>query len=183
VRLIATLAALAGALLLTVDAEAKFTCQERGTSPDGIALAGLPARPVVGHTYRITVALPGHGPNPTPYLGAQYCGEGGERAAAGEDGWFRRAAQPGTFFTHLRFSRPGHWALSFMDLDGTFHDFGIRRAAARGTRVTDDDALGTDPLPAVGSTGTPALVWLAVGGACLTVGAGLLFSSRRKQAG
>lgn len=183
-RLIATLAAAAGALLLTPGAEAKFTCQERGSSPAGIALAGLPVRPVVGHTYRIMVALPGEGANPTPYLGAQYCGEGGEKAVTGGDGWFRRvAAHPGTFFTDLRFPRPGRWGLSFMDLDGTSHDFGIRRVAARGIRVTPDHALGTDPNRAVESTGTSILVWLALGGACLTVGAGLLFSSRGKQPG
>lgn len=88
-------------------------------SPDGIELRGLPIRPVVGRTYRLTVALPGRSPNATPFLGALYCGEHRGEDVAGADGWFRDdASEPGAFFADLRFSRPGRWALSFMDLAG-----------------------------------------------------------------
>jgi hypothetical protein len=124
----------------------------------------LPTQPVVGRTYRLAVALPNSGPNPTPYLAAQYCGEHAEGVVAGADGSFREAARlPGTFVKELRFSRPGRWALSFMDLDGTFHDFEVRRVAASTARVTPASYRGTEAEAAVGSGDTSAPIWIAVG--------------------
>ena len=35
----------------------------------------------------------------------------------------------------LRFPHSGSWALSFMDLDGTFYDLGLRRVGAVGARA------------------------------------------------
>jgi hypothetical protein len=48
-----------------------FGCESRGISREVIALGGLPPRPVVGRTYSLTVALPDHGVNAVPYLGAE----------------------------------------------------------------------------------------------------------------
>jgi hypothetical protein len=68
------------------------------------------------------------GVNPVPHLGAERCDtDGRERPAA--DGWFRRVAGAGghVYALTLRFPEPGRWALSLMDREGTFHDFGLRR--------------------------------------------------------
>ena len=128
------------------------------------------------------VALPDRGPNPTPYLGTQYCGEHPGRVVAEADGWFHEAARkPGTFFADLRFSRPGRWALSFMDLDGAFHDFGIRRVATSTAGVTPAPDRGKEPQAAAGSSDTSAGIWFAVGGTCVTFGAALFPANRRKQ--
>ena len=115
-RLIALIAGAAVAVLFTEAAEAKFSCQERGSASEAIVLAGLPARPVAGRTYRLTVTLPDPGPNPTAYLGAQYCGDRGKRVVAG--------------------------------VNGTFHDFGLRRVAAGAAGGTQGGATGPQSLGA-----------------------------------
>lgn len=113
-------------------ASAKFTCEERGKRPHGFVLRGLPAAPVAGTAYPLTVTLlrQRHGVNPTPYLGAERCGGGG---VGGAGGWFRHA-HGDRYVLSLRFSDPGRWALSFMDRGGAFYDLGVRRVQAARTR-------------------------------------------------
>jgi hypothetical protein len=70
-----------------------------------------------------------------------------------------------------------------MDLDGTFHDFGIHRVAGSEAQVTHASARAIKPRRAVGSAALPNLVWLAVGVACLASGAGLCLANRRRRPG
>jgi hypothetical protein len=85
------------------------------------------------------------------------------------------------FFADLRFSRPGRWALSFMDLDGAFHDFGIRRVVASTARVMSARDRGTEAQAAVSSGDSAARLWFGVGGTSVIVGAALFLANRRKQ--
>jgi LPXTG-motif cell wall-anchored protein len=176
--LLALLASAVSAVLLPGDALAKFTCEERGRRPERIAARGLPASPIAGRSYRLVVTLPrSSSANPRPYLGAQFCGEASERATApGIDGWFRRVGGDGSrvFALDVRFPQPGRWALSFMDLDGSFYDFGLRRvrslpSAARTERAT------------VGPEGSATPTWLIAGGALAIIGGGALAVRRRQR--
>jgi hypothetical protein len=111
-------------------AGAKFTCEERGRPPEGFVLRGLPAKPVAGRAYSLSVVLrTPDAANPAPYLGAERCGR---RPPAGAGGWFT-PAHGHAYVLSLRFPSSGRWALSFMDLDGTFYDAGVHRVAARST--------------------------------------------------
>ena len=172
-----SLAVVLAAAVLPSSAMAKFTCDARGRPPEGIALRGLPASPLAGRSYRIVVTLPrSTGVNARPYLGAQHCGRGsGGEPAPGIDGWFRPVGAQGSrvFTLDVRFPRPGPWALSFMDLDGSFYDFGLRQvwSLATGTRTTPTTAQ---------ASGSPATSWL-VGGGGLVVAAGLALTVRRRQ--
>ena len=163
--------------VLPSSAGAKFTCEQRGLQPVGAALRGLPASPIAGRSYRIVVTLPtSTGVNPRPYLGAQHCERaGGREPAPAIDGRFRRVGGQGSrvFALNLRFPRPGPWALSFMDLDGSFYDLGLRqvRWSATGTRITPATAQ---------ASGSPAATWILAGGG-LVVAAGLTVSVRRRQ--
>jgi hypothetical protein len=198
VWIILGLASAVAALLSRAIAEAKIGCESRGISRDGIALRGLPPRPVVGCTYSLTVALPDSGVNAVPYLGAESCGELIGEAVAGASAWFRKASsQPSTFVMHLRFSHPGPWAVSFMDLDGTFHDLGLHRVTPAPARDTDPSArMRQTPTPiretaagitatadAPGSDGRPAPIWIALGAASLAIGTSLFVVSRLRRLG
>jgi hypothetical protein len=124
----------------------------------------------------------GRGNSLRGFLGALYGGRHRGPGAAGTDGWFREAAgEPGTFFADVRFSRPGRWALSFMDLEGMFHDFGIRSVVASTAQVRPVRERGTEPLAAVSDGDTSAWIWYAAGGTCLTRGAALFLANRRKH--
>jgi hypothetical protein len=182
------------ALLLPPDAGAKFTCQERGAPLEGIVLRGLPARPIAARTYTLTVTsrtVPAV--NPSPYLGAAYCGGATEAAHAGSAGGsFRRLRGPrrDVFSLELRFPRPGLWALSFMDLDGSFHDLGLRRVRALpngGQRAATDARSGgaiQRPMTRAGrSGGFPAAIGLGAGFGSLALIAGLVVVARRGQRG
>jgi hypothetical protein len=193
------LASAVSALLLADDALAKFTCDERGQPPDTIALRGLPASPIAGRSYPLLVTLPtGYGANPAPYLGGQYCGTAGERATVpGLNGSVRRVGGNGSrvFALELRFPRPGPWALSFMDLDGTFYDFGLRRVKARaaaamnapatartgGSATTERPGATRAARAAGGTDGSRATSWL-LGGTALAIatGSGLAALRRRR---
>jgi hypothetical protein len=178
VWLLALLASAFSAAALPSDARAKFTCEERGQEPNGIELRGLPSSPIAGRSYTLTVTLAdAQGPNPSPYLGGQYCGEAIDpERAPGIDGRFRRAGgdASGVFKLNLRFSRPGPWALSFMGLDGSFYDFGLREVRPSGPAVRAALASGASP-----AGGSAARTWIAVGGA-LALTAGLGVALRRK---
>jgi hypothetical protein len=174
VWLLALLASAVAVLLLPADVGAKFTCEERGARPGGIALRGLPASPTARRNYSLLVTLPrSHGANPRPHLGAQYCGKASEpETARGIDGWFRQVGGDGSrvFALDLRFPQPGPWALSFMDLDGSFYDFGLRHVRS--------SAAATSAVPATaGAGGSAATTWLISGGA-LAVAAGLGLAAR-----
>lgn len=167
------LAGSAIALLLPAVAGAKFTCQDRGAPLQGIVLRGLPAQPVARHTYTLTVTRPPlHNANPTPYLGTTYCGNP-TRHKTGEPtaGWFQhiRGNPRGVYSLDVRFPHPGPWAVSYMDLDGTFHDAGLHQVEPAPHRTTP--AAATRPS---------AATWLGAGVAALAV-AGFAFF-RRKHA-
>ena len=163
--------------VLPSSAGAKFTCEQRGLQPMGVALRGLPASPIAGRSYRIVVTLPtSTGVNPRPYLGAQHCERaGGREPAPSIDGRFRPVGGQGSrvFALDLRFPLPGPWALSFMDLDGSFYDFGLRqvRSSTTGTRTTPATAQ---------ASGSPAATWLLAGGG-LVVAAGVTLTVRSRQ--
>jgi len=179
--LIAVLASTAAALLLPAAAGAKFTCQERGARPQGIALRGLPATPIARRTYTLTVVLPtAHATNPSPYLGTAYCGDAIKPEQAGATGGsFRRVGghQGGdisVFSLDVRFPHPGPWALSLMDLDGSFYDFGLRPVKPAPPEVK--------PTPTAARTGgPPPATWLSAAGASLAIAAGLALAIRRQQ--
>jgi hypothetical protein len=178
------LALLAGvaAGLLPGSADAKFTCEDRGLEPEGIVLRGLPASPIAGRSYTLTVTLlDGYGPNSGPNLGAQYCGESVEpKNAPGIDAWFRRVGGAGSpvFSADVRFPRPGPWALSVMDLDGYFYDFGLRDVRATSRERAKSRERATTSTAGAGGSG--ALTWLVVG-AALAIAAGAAAVVRHKQ--
>lgn len=155
-------------------AGAKFTCQQRGARPDGIELRGLPAQPIARRTYNLTVTRPTvEGGNATPYLGIGYCGKPIlQQAPEPTGGWFRpaRGKSRGAFTVELRFAHPGRWAVSFMDLDGTFHDFGLLRIKPRTTPTKAAEA--TSFLPRALPT-----AWLGAGAASLAIAAGLILAA------
>jgi hypothetical protein len=174
-------ALLAGALSVALtagDAAAKFSCDDRGRQPEGIAVRGLPANPVAERDYTLAVTLrTGYGANPSPYLGAQHCGDAIEpEDAPGFGGQLKRVGANGSrvFTLDLRFPEPGPWALSFMDLDGTFYDFGLRQVSSRRT--------GVEPAPAAAAGGSAPTTWL-ISGAALALAAALAFSVRRWRRG
>src|SRR5918996_2701314 len=154
--------------VLPSSAGAKFTCEQRGVQGMGVAVRGLPASRIAGRSYRIVVPLPtSTGVTPRPYLGAQHCERaGGREPAPAIDGRFRRVGGQGSrvFALNLRFPRPGPWALSLMDLDGSFYDLGLRqvRWSATGARITPATAQ---------ASGSPAATWILAGGG-LVVAAG-----------
>jgi hypothetical protein len=123
---IAVLALLLAALLLPAAAEAKVTCAPVDAEP-GVPLRGLPEHPVARRTYPLAVTLLDRGVNPTPHLGAEYCGDDRpHHSAAGAGGWFRRVrGSGGGYALDLRFPFAGPWAASFMDRDGGFHELGV----------------------------------------------------------
>lgn len=187
--LIAALASAAAALLLPDAAGAKFTCQDRGARPQGIALRGLPATPIARRTYTLTVVLPTvHAANPSPYLGTAYCGEAikpeqavatGAQQAVATGGWFRRVAghqggNASAFSLDIRFPHPGPWALSLMDLDGSFYDFGLRSVKPSPPEWK--------PTPTAARTGgPPPVAWISAVGASLAIAAGLALAIRRQR--
>jgi hypothetical protein len=133
---------LAGLLLaLPAATGAKFPCEGGGKHPRGFTLRGLPDNPVPGRSYELSVMLEERqGVNRSPYLGAEYCGDKPSRGVlAGAGGWFEHA-EGGAYVLSLRFPEPGRWAVSFMDLDGTFYDLGVRRVAARSPAISGRSA-------------------------------------------
>jgi hypothetical protein len=135
--ILATIILLAIALLaFPAGASAKFTCEDRGARPRGLDLRGLPATPVAGRAYALSVTLrTPDAANASPYLGAEPC-DGRPEGMPGAGGWFLPVpSEIDLYVLSLRFPHPGSWALSFMDLDGTFYDLGLRRVGAVGARA------------------------------------------------
>jgi hypothetical protein len=164
------------ALVLPSGARAKFTCEERGRPPDGIALHGLPASPIAGRSYQLVVTLArSDGVNPRPYLGAQHCGNASERETApGVNGRFWPVGGQGSrmFALDLRFPRPGAWALSFMDLDGSFYDFGLRPVRA--------SLPSMSKAPATARVSGPVAMDWFIGAGAVAILAGLALAAPRR---
>jgi hypothetical protein len=187
VRALPALAIAVAVLAFPAGTSAKFTCEQRGARPDGIVIRGLPAEPIAGRTYELTVTLPTAGAvNASPYLGAQYCGDRRPRGRlAGAGGRFQRveSGEPGLFALRLRIPEPGRWALSFMDLGGTFHDFGLR-AVRHATGAEPRDRVSGKRLGGVSAEpagSERASVWLAVALGVLAAAAGLALAGRTKR--
>jgi hypothetical protein len=163
------LAGLAAFLIVPAGARAKVTCDARGARTPSVDLRGLPRSPVVARTYTVRlVTRTTPAVNPGPALATIYCGAGTPVARTRPaNGRFRRAGDPaqGVFDIRLRFPRAGPWAVSLMDLDGTFHDLG-RRTVRPHSRAT-----ARPPSHAAGGSGPSAWAVLAVtllGAAALT---------------
>jgi hypothetical protein len=121
----------AAGLLVPADAGAKVSCESRGVRTPSIDLRGLPRSPVVGRTYTVRLVTHARAWNPRPALATVYCGAGNAIAVTKPaNGWFRRAR--GVFDVMARFPQAGSWAISVMDLDGSFHDLGRRHVRPRG---------------------------------------------------
>jgi hypothetical protein len=172
-------------LVLPAGAAAKFTCEARGAPPDGTVLHGLPAKPIAGQTYALSVTLPADGVNSAPYLGAEYCGDPrGRGRPAGAGGWFRRVrgTQRDVYTLSLRIPKPGRWALSFMDLDGTFHDLGLRSVPP--AAHADLQPASLDPSNVVARRspgGNHHWAWLSAGGVLFAAAAGLALAARTRR--
>jgi hypothetical protein len=128
----------AAGLFVPAGAAAKVTCESRGVRTPSIDLSDVPLSPVVGRTYAVRLVTDASALNPRPALATVYCGAGHHLAATTPaDGWFRRVAR-GVYDVRVRFPRAGSWAISVMDLDGSFHDLGrriVRRRGDTGARV------------------------------------------------
>jgi hypothetical protein len=158
--------ALAAVLVLPAAvAQAKITCEEPHLRDRGAPVEGLPEAPVAGRTYTVTATLaPDEGVNPTPHLGAEYCGDAvPHEATAGAGGWFRRRGG-GEYVLELRFRHHGPWMVSFMDRHGGFHELGMRTVLpANGFWPAPDP----EPLPRAALRAFGPVVWMFEPGALL----------------
>jgi hypothetical protein len=127
------LVALAAAILVPADAAAKVSCESRGFRTPSAELRGLPRSPVVARTYTVRLSTRADALNPNPALMTMYCGAGTPLAqTTPANGWFGPAEGPGAFAIRVRFPEAGPWAVSVMDLDGSFYDLGRREVRLEG---------------------------------------------------
>jgi hypothetical protein len=176
------LVCLCASLLMPAGAAAKVTCDTGGPRAPSIDLRGLPRSPVVGRTYSLRLVTHARALNDRPVLMTMHCGAGNPVAnTSPANGSFRRLGDPagGVFTLSVRFPRAGPWAVSVMDLDGSFFDLGrrkVRAEAAAPPAVTHPDPS------APGANGLSGWVWPAAV-AALAAGAGLALAVRRTAVG
>jgi ribonucleoside-diphosphate reductase alpha chain len=154
------------ALLAPAQAGAKVTCESRGVRTPSLELSGLPGSPVVGRTYTVRLVTRAHAVNPRPALAIIHCGTGNPTAETSPaNGWFRRVLGPtrGVFAVRVRFPQAGSWAISLMDLDGSFHDLGRRHV-----RLRQDARRGSAERPAGNGPAWAVLAATVLGAVVLT---------------
>lgn len=170
---VAAAVAILALLPLAADAGAKVTCEQRGEHREDIELGGLPARPVAGASYELTITTKDvDASSKAPRLMVMNCDAMGPNEH-GLAPWTRADAtsDAGIFQLDVRFPEPGTYAMSVIE-NGLFHDAGLHRVVAADP-ATDEAASASTREPS-----GPVLIGSAVALVIGVAGAGV--AARRR---
>jgi hypothetical protein len=172
-----TLAALFAVLIAPATASAKATCDERGTGPVAGGLSGLPAEPVAGEAYTVTVSTGEKEPNRArPTIMLLECSGDGPEPGAFRDLQATPAGETGEFTAEVRFPSAGRWGMSAFGLRPMYGDLGMHRVVA--ASAADPGFEAKDPAASAAAVTWPA----AIGGvALLGLAAAGAMARRRSQ--